>query len=60
MLAPGVVATPQFRVPPVPALSVDDIAGAVMYAISQPVGVEVNDLSIRPSPPRGTAPPISS
>ena len=35
-----------------PALADRDIANAVMYAISQPQRIDVNEILVRPMPPR--------
>jgi NADP-dependent 3-hydroxy acid dehydrogenase YdfG len=48
-IEPGMVATPFFDKPPEGALDPDDIARAVMYAISQPPHVDVNEVLIRPT-----------
>ncbi len=49
LIEPGMVDTPFFDNKPTGALEADDIAGAVMYAISQPERVDVNEILIRPS-----------
>ena len=52
LIQPGVVDTPFFdNLPPGGALEPDDIARAVVYALQQPPGVDVNELLIRPTPP---------
>jgi NADP-dependent 3-hydroxy acid dehydrogenase YdfG len=52
LLTPGVVDTPLFARPPKTALTADDIARAVVYAISQPQHVDLGEIAIRPlSPP---------
>jgi NADP-dependent 3-hydroxy acid dehydrogenase YdfG len=43
------VATPFFDEPPAGMLEADDIARAVMFAVSQPPHVDVNELLIRPT-----------
>ncbi len=49
-IEPGMVDTPFFDSPPsLEVLRPDDIANAVMYAISQPAHVDVNQLLIRPT-----------
>ena len=46
---PGPVDTPFFDSPPAGALEPDDIARAILYAVSQPPHVDVNELLIRPT-----------
>lgn len=48
-IEPGMVDTPFFDDPKPDALQADDIARAVMYAISQPHHVDVNEILIRPT-----------
>ena len=48
VIEPGAVATPFFESPPEGALQADDIARAVMYALSQPDHVDVNEVLVRP------------
>jgi len=48
LIEPGMVDTPFFDRRPTGALEPDDIARAVMYAVSQPEHVDVNELLIRP------------
>jgi NADP-dependent 3-hydroxy acid dehydrogenase YdfG len=48
MIEPGMVDTPFFDDRPTDALEPDDIARAVMYALSQPDRVDVNEILIRP------------
>jgi NADP-dependent 3-hydroxy acid dehydrogenase YdfG len=50
LIEPGSVATPFFDNPPDAALDASDIARAVMFAITQPKGVDVNEILIRPLP----------
>jgi NADP-dependent 3-hydroxy acid dehydrogenase YdfG len=49
LIEPGMVDTPFFDNRPSKALEPDDIAGAVLYAVSQPERVDVNEILIRPS-----------
>jgi NADP-dependent 3-hydroxy acid dehydrogenase YdfG len=50
LIEPGMVDTPFFDSPPeIEALQADDIARAVMYAISQPPHVDVNEILVRPT-----------
>jgi len=49
LIEPGMVDTPFFDNQPANALQADDIAAAVLYAISQPDRVDVNEILIRPS-----------
>ncbi|MBJ7522181.1 MAG: SDR family oxidoreductase [Solirubrobacteraceae bacterium] len=48
-IEPGMVDTPFFDNRPSNALEADDIARAVMYAVSQPPHVDVNEILIRPT-----------
>jgi NADP-dependent 3-hydroxy acid dehydrogenase YdfG len=49
VIEPGMVDTPFFDNPVSGALQADDIARAVMYAVSQPPHVDVNEVLIRPT-----------
>jgi NADP-dependent 3-hydroxy acid dehydrogenase YdfG len=50
LIEPGMVDTPFFDAPPeIEALQADDIARAVMFAVSQPPRVDVNEILIRPT-----------
>ncbi|HLI58838.1 MAG TPA: SDR family oxidoreductase [Solirubrobacteraceae bacterium] len=52
LLSPGVVDTPLFARPPKVSLTAEDIARAVVYAISQPAHVDLGEIALRPlSPP---------
>jgi NADP-dependent 3-hydroxy acid dehydrogenase YdfG len=48
LIEPGMVDTPFFHTRPDGALEPDDIARAVMYALSQPPHVDVNEVLVRP------------
>jgi len=48
LIEPGMVDTPFFDEPKANALQADDIARSVIYAISQPGHVDVNEILIRP------------
>ncbi|MEP6952602.1 MAG: SDR family oxidoreductase [Solirubrobacteraceae bacterium] len=49
LIEPGMVETPFFDNPGEGRLEADDIARAVLYAVSQPAHVDVNELLIRPT-----------
>jgi NADP-dependent 3-hydroxy acid dehydrogenase YdfG len=50
LIEPGMVDTPFFDNPPkIKALDADDVARAVMFAVSQPPHVDVNEILIRPT-----------
>jgi NADP-dependent 3-hydroxy acid dehydrogenase YdfG len=50
VIAPGMVETPFFdSKPSIEALQPEDVAAAVMYAISQPRRVDVNEILVRPT-----------
>ena len=49
LIEPGMVDTPFFDERPVAALEADDVARAVMYAVSQPPHVDVNEVLVRPT-----------
>jgi NADP-dependent 3-hydroxy acid dehydrogenase YdfG len=49
LIEPGMVDTPFFDDKPEGALEDDDIARAVLYALSQPEHVDVNEMLIRPT-----------
>jgi NADP-dependent 3-hydroxy acid dehydrogenase YdfG len=53
LIEPGMVDTPFFENRPQNALEGDDIARAVIYAISQPPHVDVNEILIRPTAQEG-------
>jgi NADP-dependent 3-hydroxy acid dehydrogenase YdfG len=48
LIEPGAVDTPFFDNAPSSALEADDVARAVIYALSQPPAVEVNEILLRP------------
>jgi len=50
LIEPGMVDTPFFDESPSHALKPEDIANAVMYAVSQPAHVDVNEILVRPTP----------
>jgi NADP-dependent 3-hydroxy acid dehydrogenase YdfG len=50
LIEPGMVDTPFFDSPPqIEALEPDDIARAVLFAVSQPPRVDVNEMLVRPT-----------
>jgi NADP-dependent 3-hydroxy acid dehydrogenase YdfG len=49
LIEPGMVDTPFFDERPVGMLEPDDIARAVMFAITQPPHVDVNEILVRPT-----------
>ncbi len=49
IIAPGMVATPFFENEPEHALQAEDVGRAVVYALSQPEGVDINEVLIRPN-----------
>lgn len=51
LIEPGMVDTPLFDKPPPSALQPEDVGRAVVYALSQPAHVDVNEILIRPTPP---------
>ena len=53
LIEPGVTDTPFFDNRPSDALEDDDIARAVIYAVSQPPHVDVNEMLIRPTAQQG-------
>lgn len=50
LIEPGMVDTAFFDQPPDNALQPEDIARAVLYALSQPPHVDVNEVLVRPTP----------
>ena len=53
LIEPGMVDTPFFEKKPADALQDDDIARAVMFALSQPPHVDVNEILVRPTAQQG-------
>jgi NADP-dependent 3-hydroxy acid dehydrogenase YdfG len=53
LIEPGMVDTPFFSNRPTSALQADDIARAVMFAVSQPAHVDVNEILVRPTAQAG-------
>jgi NADP-dependent 3-hydroxy acid dehydrogenase YdfG len=53
LIEPGMVDTPFFDNKPTDALEPEDIARAVMYAVSQPPHVDINEILIRPTAQEG-------
>jgi NADP-dependent 3-hydroxy acid dehydrogenase YdfG len=51
LIEPGTVDTPFFDNTPAAALRPEDIARAVLYALEQPPGVDVHELTVLPTPP---------
>jgi NADP-dependent 3-hydroxy acid dehydrogenase YdfG len=49
LINPGMVDTPFFDERPVGVLEADDVARAVMWAVSQPPHVDVNEILVRPT-----------
>jgi NADP-dependent 3-hydroxy acid dehydrogenase YdfG len=49
LIEPGMVDTPFFDNRPTDALEPDDVARAVMFAVSQPEHVNVNEILVRPT-----------
>ena len=49
VIEPGMVDTPFFDNPVSGALQADDVARAVMFAVSQPAHVDVNEILVRPT-----------
>lgn len=49
LIEPGAVDTPFFENAPDTALAADDVARSVMFALTQPASVEINEILIRPA-----------
>lgn len=50
LVEPGMVDTPFFDTPKPGALQADDVANAILYAVSQPAHVDVSEILVRPTP----------
>jgi NADP-dependent 3-hydroxy acid dehydrogenase YdfG len=53
VIEPGMVDTPFFDNPVSNALTADDVARAVMFAVSQPAHVDINEILVRPTAQEG-------
>src|SRR5438270_4186334 len=53
LIEPGMVDTPFFSKRPNDALAADDVARAVIFAVSQPPHVDVNEILVRPTAQEG-------
>lgn len=53
LIEPGQVDTPFFERRPTDALRAEDVARAVMFAVSQPAHVDVNEILVRPTAQEG-------
>jgi NADP-dependent 3-hydroxy acid dehydrogenase YdfG len=53
LIEPGSVSTPFFDSPPSGALEADDVARTVMFAVSQPAHVDINEILVRPTAQAG-------
>ncbi|MDI9244690.1 SDR family oxidoreductase [Marinobacter sp. CHS3-4] len=51
LIEPGMVDTPFFDERPETALKPEDVANAVVYSLTQPAHVDVNEILVRPTPP---------
>jgi len=51
LIEPGMVDTPFFDNPKPDALRPDDVARTVLFALSQPPGVDISELVVMPTPP---------
>jgi NADP-dependent 3-hydroxy acid dehydrogenase YdfG len=52
LIEPGMVDTPFFDEPKPGVLKADDVARAVVYALTQPAHVDVHELMLLPTPPK--------
>jgi NADP-dependent 3-hydroxy acid dehydrogenase YdfG len=53
LIEPGMVDTPFFSNRPTAALRAEDVARTVMFAVSQPAHVDVNEILVRPTAQQG-------
>lgn len=53
LVEPGMVDTPFFDEPKPEALRPEDVARSVVHALAQPPGVDLHELVVLPTPPRG-------
>ncbi len=53
LVEPGMVDTPFFDEPKPDALRPEDVARSVVHALEQPPGVDIHELVVLPTPPRG-------
>jgi NADP-dependent 3-hydroxy acid dehydrogenase YdfG len=49
LIEPGIVDTPFYSEQPSRALEADDVARVVLFAVSQPAHVDVNEILVRPT-----------
>jgi len=56
LIEPGLVDTPFFDTPKPDALRAEDVARAVMYALSQPPTVDVHEVLVLPASQKGAVP----
>jgi NADP-dependent 3-hydroxy acid dehydrogenase YdfG len=53
VIEPGMVDTPFFEQRPKQALAAEDVARCVLFAVSQPLHVDVNEILVRPTAQEG-------
>jgi NADP-dependent 3-hydroxy acid dehydrogenase YdfG len=53
VIEPGMVDTPFFEQRPKQALAAEDVARCVLFAVSQPPHVDVNEILVRPTAQEG-------